>query len=151
MIDVDKNGNVYKDGEKKEAYVSSCGYAFFSKQKVHRLVAKKYIPNPKKKPTVNHKNGIKTDNRVENLEWMTHSENAKHSWENGLARPRYGEKHGRSILDDMKVLTMRSFPYTKNGMCKYNHKYFQELYGVSKTRVSNIRRGVEWVHLPMVL
>ncbi len=57
---------------------------------VHRLVAQTFIPNPENKIDVNHKKGIKTDNRVSKLEWNTRSENQKHSFRIGLAKPNSG-------------------------------------------------------------
>jgi hypothetical protein len=50
------------------------------KYRVHKLVALAYLPNPDKHPIINHKNGVKTDNCIENLEWCTHSHNNKHAF-----------------------------------------------------------------------
>lgn len=55
--------------------------------KVHRLVAEAFIPNPQNLPEVNHKNCVKSDNRVENLEWVSRSQNIQHAFDNGLNRP----------------------------------------------------------------
>ena len=58
---------------------------------IHRLVATHFIDNPENKPCINHINGIRNDNRVENLEWVTYSENERHAY-NVLGKVSYGSK-----------------------------------------------------------
>lgn len=77
---------------------------------VHRLVAEAFIPNPLNKTTVNHINGDKQDNRVENLEWNTPSEQIQHAKANGLLKPAKGLNH----------------PKTKLTHCKQGHEFTKE-------------------------
>jgi hypothetical protein len=63
---------------------------------IHRLIAQAFIPNPNNYPFINHINGIKNDNRLENLEWCTHSQNMLHAFKTGLQIQKKGDDNKRS-------------------------------------------------------
>ena len=77
--------------------------------RVHRLVAQAFIENPLNKPQVNHINGIKTDNRVDNLEWATRSENMKHAFRTGLV------KNNINSVNAMRKANIKPIYQIKNG------------------------------------
>lgn len=101
---------------------------------IHRLVAEAFIPNPKNKITVNHKNGIKTDNRLENLEWATISENTQHAFDNGLKKKRFGNDNPQTKLSDVdKAYIKRLLIYGAR------QKDVAKLYNVSSSLICLIK------------
>lgn len=120
--EVDTSGNVrsFKRGKPKilkprpdrNGYLSTMIYIDGNPKfcLVHRLVAQAFIPNPDNLPEVNHRNGIKTDNRLENLEWVTHAENLRHARDTGLQVAAQGEKCSRSKLTNEQACYVRDNP-----------------------------------------
>lgn len=79
-----RKDRMMKPGHNRYLHVSLSANNKYSSQRIHRLIAEHFLPNPENKPEVNHINGIKTDNRVSNLEWCTHAENMTHAGQNNL-------------------------------------------------------------------
>lgn len=85
------SGNIYnRHGELMQGAVDRCGYRHIivnqKNKNVHRIIAETFIPNPNGLPCVNHKDGNKQNNDIDNLEWCTHSENTLHSFRIGLQK-----------------------------------------------------------------
>lgn len=92
---------------------------------VHQLVAWAFLGKPGKM-VVNHKNGIKTDNRPENLEYITNSENLKYSWETGLISRKLTHKQTDEIINS-----------------QLSSRKIAKLYGVSDSYIRSLRNGTK--------
>lgn len=137
----------------KEAsqYVGKNGYAQIAimveskrtKLFVHRLVAAAFVPGYSEELCVNHINGVKTDNRAENLEWIPKSVNTQHQWANGLANLR-GEAQPTSKLNAKQVRIIRSL--LSRGIPA---NQIAILADVSASTIYLIRDGKRWNSLPV--
>lgn len=77
--------------------VTLCKNTIHKTHRVHRLIAFAFVPNPCNKEQVNHKNGIKTDNSINNLEWVTHQENCQHAQDCLLNKARFSKKQKEAV------------------------------------------------------
>jgi len=107
--------------------------------RIHRLVAEYFIDNPENKKCVNHKNGWKWCNCVNNLEWATHRENTRHAYEIGLMGVGENSPSG-SKLKNNEVLVIKAL------LKHTNLKQYEiaEIFNVDPSAISNINRGKDW-------
>ena len=112
--------NLTKNGNQRTRYV-------------HILVAQAFLPNPENKSYVNHINGDKLNNCVENLKWTTPMENARHAWETGLATSRKGSenKHSKLMPDQVRYIRKNYKPRDK----EFGRVALARKFGVSKSTI----------------
>jgi len=109
-------------------------------RRIHRLVAEAFLPNPRGCEDVNHKNGDKADNSVDNLEWCTRSENHRHAFRTGIRKRQVGEDASGAKLMWAEVGKIRDRYATGH----YSWRELAELFHVTHTTIGNIVRNRTW-------
>jgi hypothetical protein len=142
-----KSQRIRKLRKDKDGYlfaILSCGKRGFVKNKrIHTLVAEAFICPRQQGKEINHKNGQKDDNRPENLEWVTRSENELHAYRELGFVCKFGIEHHAALLTPEAVRYIRR---------KYvRRKYTQDLLAaelcVSRQTISDVLRGKKWRHV----
>lgn len=147
---VSNKGNVWNARKNKPMpkFLAGRGYYAISLQKnkkkknylVSRLVAIAFIPNPENKATINHINGIKTDNRVENLEWVTYRENNIHALKTGLNQNKGKCKPVLQISNGVVIKEYKSL----NQACKENNIDPKQMWCVLNKKRCKTAKGFNW-------
>ena len=134
-----------KSGRILHEFINKNGYLitqFDGKTRtVHRVVASVYLDNPNKCEDINHKDGNKRNNSVENLEWCTRSENMKHAYKLGLKISK-GEKNGNHKLSKEDVKHIVSI--YKKGDAKYGAKALAKKFNVAPQTICAVVSGQNW-------
>lgn len=138
-----KRGNILRKDKLDVGYYRINGYHNNPiKLSIHREVAKAFIPNPENKPMVNHINGNKLCNWVENLEWVTHQENMKHAVETKLIDFK-GIKHPENVYSEKQIMDACHMLSDKSNRLIDIEKST----GINRSILYSIRTGRSWSHI----
>ena len=108
--------------------------------KAHRLVCLMFLENPLDKEQVNHKDGDKLNNCIDNLEWCTNLENMRHAYKTGLNTGNLGTINGSAKLTEEKVIYIRN--------SSESSKTLAHLYKVNTSTITRIKSRKIWKHIP---
>ena len=157
---IDENGNIYSNNYKNSGKtkilkpaISKDGYLAtmllsddgkYCSRKLHRWVMTTYIGERKKGYEINHKDGNKLNNSIQNLEYITKSENIKHAYKLGFLTPKIGSLNGNSKLNEQEVKEIRE--HASNHGRYYGRKELAKKYSVSEGTIKDIitRRKNMW-------
>ena len=149
-----KKSRTNPEGKLKILKMSITGYGYYSlylfkngKRKqytIHKLVAVEFIENPLNKPQVNHIDGNKINNHVDNLEWCTCSENIKHAYKTGLKKAKTGADHYNSKLTQKQIDQIRKLKGLKT------HKEIAKMFNVSNSHITRILNNKKWIKKSLV-
>lgn len=110
-----------------------------SQRYAHRLIAIAFIPNPEGKPHINHRNGVKDDNRIKNLEWCTHQENHLHRFR------ALGYRHSKKVIESTikkGYANGKRTRCTETGVIYRSAQEASEKTGIAMTSIARARRGL---------
>ena len=134
-----KNQTINRDG-----YVTSklCYGGKCRRLTIHRLVAKAFIPNPNNYTQVNHMDGNKKNNTVENLEWVSAAQNVQHAWATGLINSDHmlGSNHHKAKVSEQDVKDIRA-------NTELTRKQLAEKYKISPSTLADIINKRTWTHI----
>lgn len=135
-----------KTGREVKQYVGKDGYCRTQiagkTRTVHRLVAFAFVPADPGKHFINHKDGNKRNNRADNLEWVTRSENMQHAYAHGLKKAPSRTKNGRSKLTEEDVSFIRK--HYIPGDTEFGAKALAKKFGVVHQTIAAVFHGQNW-------
>ena len=139
----------YKKADKSKLYDSVSLYCKNKSKRfyIHRLVAIHFISNPSNKPCVNHIDGDKSNNSVNNLEWVTHKENNRHAWDVGLKTPKVGESSKINKIPEYKARIIKQAKQDSKGKRYWGLKELCIKLNVSYGSGCEISKGNNWKHI----
>ena len=154
FLEINKKGEIRKTTQKKITITNEnyqrVEVTIKGKRKrfcLHKLLAETFIKNdnPKEKTQVNHKDGNKHNNKLDNLEWATPSENTKHAIKNGLHIPYFSKYHLKGEKSFASKLKNKDIRYIRESSKK--GVKLAKKFNVSSACISRIRNNKDWKHI----